>query len=407
MAQPIRQAAVPALLTPASGLGALPAAPSRPGLSAPRAAASCALYVVSTVSTAQRNGSRCVLNAPQPTAAATLAGALAAAAAHTGALPTPAVLRDPVPLECWAPEAGVDYGTSLKPPALPQPPAPAQAQEEPAAADILDKRRRHLGPNLALFFPEDPLHIVRGQGCELFDPEVRRPTCWPAPQLRQVTLSSPHTPPTPLLRPAPPTPTHPPPTPATGPQLPRLHQQREPRGAVFVAAAALVPLAAACLHAVAARPRSCCVSRRCPLPRLLQVSHVGHGHPRVAAAVAQQLSLLNTNSRYLSGSLADYCEALAHRSPDPLEVCRVPAARCSCGLVLAPACCGHAALRPCVPPLPPHTTNVVVTHPCHPTSRWSTCSPRAARPTTSRGAWRALPHGPPCPTTPAHCTSRW
>ncbi|KAL4859438.1 Zinc finger CCCH domain-containing protein 40 [Chlorella vulgaris] len=38
-------------------------------------------------------------------------------------------------------------------------------------ASILGKRRRHLGPNLALFFEDDPLHIVRGQGCEIFDAE--------------------------------------------------------------------------------------------------------------------------------------------------------------------------------------------------------------------------------------------
>lgn len=32
-----------------------------------------------------------------------------------------------------------------------------------------------LTPHLqALFFQEEPLHIVRGQGCELFDPEVCR-----------------------------------------------------------------------------------------------------------------------------------------------------------------------------------------------------------------------------------------
>lgn len=43
----------------------------------------------------------------------------------------------------------------------------------PTADAILEKRRRHLGPNLALFFEEEPLHIVRGSGCELFDAQVR------------------------------------------------------------------------------------------------------------------------------------------------------------------------------------------------------------------------------------------
>ena len=49
------------------------------------------------------------------------------------------------------------------------------------------------------------------------------------------------------------------------------------------------------------------------------VSHVGHAHPRVAQAVAQQLMTLNTNSRYLDQGLVDYCEALAGLMPDPLQ----------------------------------------------------------------------------------------
>jgi 4-aminobutyrate aminotransferase-like enzyme len=36
---------------------------------------------------------------------------------------------------------------------------------------IAEKRRRFLGPNCAIFFPDDPLHIVRGRGAELFDPQ--------------------------------------------------------------------------------------------------------------------------------------------------------------------------------------------------------------------------------------------
>jgi 4-aminobutyrate aminotransferase-like enzyme len=52
------------------------------------------------------------------------------------------------------------------------------------------------------------------------------------------------------------------------------------------------------------------------------VSHVGHAHPRVAQAVAQQLMTLNTNSRYLDQGLVDYCEALAGLMPDPLQASR-------------------------------------------------------------------------------------
>jgi hypothetical protein len=54
-------------------------------------------------------------------------------------------------------------------------PATAPADDAPTAAAaksaVLAKRRAHLGPNLALFFEEDPLHIVRGSGCQLFDGE--------------------------------------------------------------------------------------------------------------------------------------------------------------------------------------------------------------------------------------------
>ena len=37
---------------------------------------------------------------------------------------------------------------------------------------------------------------------------------------------------------------------------------------------------------------------------------VGHSHPRVAAAVARQLALLNTHTRYLSEPVLDYAERL-------------------------------------------------------------------------------------------------
>jgi hypothetical protein len=40
----------------------------------------------------------------------------------------------------------------------------------------------------------------------------------------------------------------------------------------------------------------------------------------VTAAVCQQLSTLNTNSRYLSGALTGYVEQLLATFPAPLEV---------------------------------------------------------------------------------------
>lgn len=44
--------------------------------------------------------------------------------------------------------------------------APAMTTEE-----ILAKRQANLGGNMALFFPDEPLHIIKGRGCELFDAE--------------------------------------------------------------------------------------------------------------------------------------------------------------------------------------------------------------------------------------------
>lgn len=49
------------------------------------------------------------------------------------------------------------------------------------------------------------------------------------------------------------------------------------------------------------------------------VTMVGHGHPRVAAAAARQWLLLNTNSRFLYRSLAEYSSQLAALFPDELD----------------------------------------------------------------------------------------
>jgi len=53
------------------------------------------------------------------------------------------------------------------------------------------------------------------------------------------------------------------------------------------------------------------------------VCHVGHAHPRVAAAVAQQVAVLNTNTRYLHPNVCLLAQRLASTFPrgSGLEVC--------------------------------------------------------------------------------------
>jgi 4-aminobutyrate aminotransferase-like enzyme/Ser/Thr protein kinase RdoA (MazF antagonist) len=51
------------------------------------------------------------------------------------------------------------------------------------------------------------------------------------------------------------------------------------------------------------------------------VPHVGHCHPRVVAAAAQQMCLLSTNTRYLYDSWLNYADRLVARLPAPLSVC--------------------------------------------------------------------------------------
>ena len=51
------------------------------------------------------------------------------------------------------------------------------------------------------------------------------------------------------------------------------------------------------------------------------VAHVGHAHPRVVAAGARQMAVLNTNTRYLHPSILRYAERLVSTLPDPLRVC--------------------------------------------------------------------------------------
>ena len=56
------------------------------------------------------------------------------------------------------------------------------------------------------------------------------------------------------------------------------------------------------------------------LDTINNVSHVGHGNPRVVAAATSQLHRLNTNSRFVYPGIAQYAERLAALLPDPLEV---------------------------------------------------------------------------------------
>jgi 4-aminobutyrate aminotransferase-like enzyme/Ser/Thr protein kinase RdoA (MazF antagonist) len=51
------------------------------------------------------------------------------------------------------------------------------------------------------------------------------------------------------------------------------------------------------------------------------VPHVGHSHPRVVRAAAEQMLVLNTNTRYLHDKLAMFAERLIATLPPPLRVC--------------------------------------------------------------------------------------
>jgi 4-aminobutyrate aminotransferase-like enzyme len=51
------------------------------------------------------------------------------------------------------------------------------------------------------------------------------------------------------------------------------------------------------------------------------VCHVGHCHPKVVEAARRQMTVLNTNTRYLHDNLVNYAERLCSTMPDPLSVC--------------------------------------------------------------------------------------
>ena len=51
------------------------------------------------------------------------------------------------------------------------------------------------------------------------------------------------------------------------------------------------------------------------------VAHVGHCHPRVVRAGSRQMAVLNTNTRYLHGSILRFADSLRAVLPEPLSVC--------------------------------------------------------------------------------------
>ena len=61
-------------------------------------------------------------------------------------------------------------------------------------------------------------------------------------------------------------------------------------------------------------------SDRCWLDLVNNVAHVGHAHPRVVAALADQAGRLNTNTRYLHPLIVEYARRLLATLPDPLSV---------------------------------------------------------------------------------------
>ncbi len=60
---------------------------------------------------------------------------------------------------------------------------------------------------------------------------------------------------------------------------------------------------------------------RAYLDAVNNVAHVGHAHPRVVAAGARQMAVLNTNTRYLHETVLAYAERLTATLPNGLDVC--------------------------------------------------------------------------------------
>ncbi|MFL7890724.1 MAG: aminotransferase class III-fold pyridoxal phosphate-dependent enzyme [Anaerolineales bacterium] len=51
------------------------------------------------------------------------------------------------------------------------------------------------------------------------------------------------------------------------------------------------------------------------------VAHVGHGHPHVVKAIANQARQLNTSTRYMHAYILELAEQITRRMPEPLSVC--------------------------------------------------------------------------------------
>ena len=60
---------------------------------------------------------------------------------------------------------------------------------------------------------------------------------------------------------------------------------------------------------------------RAYLDAVNNVAHVGHAHPRVVAAGARQMAVLNTNTRYLHETVLAYADRITATLPEPLSVC--------------------------------------------------------------------------------------
>ena len=59
---------------------------------------------------------------------------------------------------------------------------------------------------------------------------------------------------------------------------------------------------------------------KCFLDTVNNVAHVGHEHPRVVKAIQEQVSILNTNTRYLNQSITDFTKSLLDTLPEELNV---------------------------------------------------------------------------------------
>jgi len=51
------------------------------------------------------------------------------------------------------------------------------------------------------------------------------------------------------------------------------------------------------------------------------VPHVGHCHPHVVKAIADQAAKLNTSTRYMHDLIIEFAERITNRTPEPLSVC--------------------------------------------------------------------------------------